>query len=157
MTTTTPGAIRDIIIARIAGLTPPLHSRDRFVAHREEVAIRDWAAKSPAAALRRFTVETAGDTSDPTVTAVTIEQVSESFDIVIAYPSTARFADRLGLNDVIASDLRHVTYHAGTAGFSITPTSNATIVSGAFRREVDFPGVVFGVIPLTVTYWRSAP
>lgn len=156
MSTTTPGAIRDIIIARIAGTPPTLPPSPRFVAHREELALRDWASANPAACMRRFTVEMLGDTTDPVVSSTLLERVGETFEIVIAYPASARFANRLGLFDVIAGDCRLVTYYAGTNGFSVTPTADAVIVSESWRRE-ERPGVVFGVVPLAVSYQRANP
>lgn len=156
MATTTPGAIRDVIIARIAGLTPPAPLTPRYVAHRADNAIdlRTWAVAQPAAGLRRFDVETMGDTSDAEVTTGISEQVRETFEIAVAYQANNRFTDGRGLDDVIARDLAYLTKHAGTLGFSATPTSNATIVSGTHRRE-RIGGVVLGVIPLSIVYWRD--
>ncbi|MBK7823417.1 MAG: hypothetical protein IPJ61_20740 [Tessaracoccus sp.] len=157
MATTTPAEIRTVIIARIAALTPPTHGANLYTAHRDDrLDLRAWAAANPLGCLRRFDVETRGDTSSPEVTMVTLEQVRETFDIVIAYPESNRFSGRRGLDDVIASDLRHIDYYAGTTGFSITPTSNATIISTQYSREQD-GAVWFGVIPLEVVYWRASP
>lgn len=157
MATTTPAAIRDVIIARIEGLTPPTFGANLYIPHREDrLDLRAWAAANPSACLRRFAVETRGDTAEVEVTMVTQEQVRETFEIVIAYPDSNRFGSRQGLHDAIASDLRHIDYYAGTTGFSVTPTSNATIISKQYSRERD-GAVFFGVIPLEVVYWRAAP
>lgn len=157
MATTTPAAIRDVIVARIEALTPPMHGANAYRPHRQNrVRLRTWAAANPAACLRVFAVEPRGDTAPFEVTMATQEQVRESFDIVIAYPSDHRFGTLEGVDDVIASDLRHLDYYAGTTGFSVTPTSNATIISKQYAREED-GAVWFGVIPLEVVYWRAAP
>lgn len=157
MATTTPAAIRDVITARIEGLTPPTFGANLYRPHRHDrMDLRAWAAANPAACLRVFAVETRGDTAEVEVTMVTQEQVRETFEIVIAYPESNRFGTLQGLHDVIASDLRHLDYYAGTTGFSVTPTSNATIISKQYSREQD-GAVFFGVIPLEVVYWRAAP
>jgi len=114
MSVATPGAIRDAIIARVASLVPPMHSSVRYVAHREEIDFRRWADANPGAALRRYTVETIGDTTDPVVSSTLLERVTESMELVVAYPNDARHRNRLGLHDAISSDLRYLTYHAGT-------------------------------------------
>lgn len=158
MATTTPGAIRDVIIARIEALTPPTYSQNQYVPHRDDkLSLRRWALANPAASLRRFNVETPGETSPMEVTTATLEQVREEFEIVIAYANTNRFNGRQGLIDAISTDLRFIDYYAGTTGFSVTPTSNATIISKQYRREGDDADPVwFGVIPLEVVYWRAA-
>lgn len=126
-----------------------------FTPHREEIDLRTWAQAHPQACFRRFAVEQVGDTSDPDVSSVALERVTETFEIVIAYPTSGRQRDRLGLHRQIASDLRYVTYYAGTNGFSVAPIG-ATIISDQWRRE-EGVGVVFGVIPLRVSYYRSPP
>ena len=73
----------------------------------------------------------------------------------VAPRQAGRQRDRLGLHRQIASDLRYVTYYAGTNGFSVAPIG-ATIISDQWRRE-EGVGVVFGVIPLRVSYYRSPP
>lgn len=161
MAFTTPGAIRDALIARVAALAPALESRTRFTVWREDGDFRQWAVGAAAACLRRFTVEVAGDTSPPEVSSTVFERVRETMAIVVAYPDTLRQGSRKGLDDLIASDLERITYYAGTNGCAITPLIadvGLVVVSGTHRRERDATsGVVFGVIPIDVSYLRSAP
>lgn len=157
---TTAGAIRDALIARIAAIAPTIDPRQRFEPWREEESIRTWAERTSAGCLRRFTVEAPGDTTAPTVSSTLYERVRETMAIVICYPDTLRRANRHKLEDLIAADLQLINYHAGTAGCSITPIitgAAVAVVSGTWRREVEYPGVVFGVIPLDVSYVRLNP
>lgn len=158
--TTTAGAIRDALIARIAALTPTIDPRARFEAWREDDDIRAWAERAPAGCLRRFTVEAPGDTAAPIVSSTRYERVRETMAIVVCYPATLRRGSRHKLDDLIAADLTLVNYHAGTAGCSITAIitgAAVAVVSGTWRRESEIPGVVFGVIPLDVSYVRLNP
>lgn len=161
MAFTTPGAIRDALIARVAALAPAIEPRTRFTPWREDDDFRRWALGAAAACTRRFAVETSGDTSAPSVSSTVYERVGESMAIVVAYHDSLRQRSRKGLDDLIADDLERITYYAGTNGCAITPLIadvGLVVVSGTHRRERDpTSGVVFGVIPIDVTYLRSAP
>lgn len=157
---TTAGAIRDALIARIAAIVPTIDPRQRFEVWREDESIRTWAERSAGACLRRFTVEAPGDTTAPVVSSTLYERVRETMTIVVCYPDTLKRGSRHKLEDLIAADLQLINYYAGTAGCSITPIitgAAVTVVSGTWRREVEYPGVVFGVIPLDVSYVRLNP
>lgn len=151
--------IRAEIIARIEAIDPSTHGGSRFVPYTPDAALSDdlrtWAEANPGACLRRFDVEAAGDTDEVAVSWVTAEQVTESATIVVAYPNDNRFGGRGPLLELIAADLAEIDHYAGTRGFSVDPFT-ATIVASDTARE-DGASVLFGVIPLRVTYWRSAP
>ena len=105
---TTPGAIRDAFIARIAALSPSIESRTRYVSWREDGDFRTWAIGAAASCLRRFAVEVAGDTAPPSVSSTLYERVSETMTIVIAYPDTLRQGGRKGLDDIIVRQRRAI-------------------------------------------------
>jgi len=160
MATVTMAAIRDALIARVAAQVPAIGARDRFVVWREDDDFRAWAAANAAACLRRFTVVTVGETTEPSVSSTLYERVNETLEIVVAYQDTQRQTNRRGLDDLIASDMHLLTYRAGTSGCSIDPLIQGgalTVMSRANRRERAYEGVVFGVIPLEVSYVRSRP
>lgn len=158
MTTTTPGAIRDVIIARIAGLTPPAPLTPLFVAHREEMEIVEWGKANSSAALRRFTVDTLLDSDNPETTDAIDERVpDESMDIVMLYGANNRFGERKSLADVIAADKAHIRHHAGMEGFATyATTAPAATVLSRGRDVVERVGPIWIVtIPLRVSYWRA--
>lgn len=157
MATTTPGAIRDAIIARIAGLTPAAPATPAFIAHRDEqVGLIEWSGKNPTACLRRFDVERAGGPRGVEIATGTEEHVRFDLRIVVAYPATQRFVNGRGLADVMDADLALILRYAGTLGFSVTPTSNATIVDDGWDFDRSVPGVVFAIAPLNdIAFWRS--
>jgi hypothetical protein len=159
----TMAAIRTEIIARIEAIAPSAMADVAFLPYVDDSAISDdlrtWAQANPGACLRRFDVEALGDTDEVAVSWVTAERVTESAEIVVAYPRDNRFGDLAALFDAIATDLAAIDEYAGTRGFSVDPiaaANSAAIVTEAPTREAG-EGVFFGVIPLRVTYWRFPP
>jgi hypothetical protein len=154
--------IRPLIIARVEAATPTVEAavglppvgRRRFAGPQD---FRSWAAANPTACLRRFDVETPGDTDEVAVSSVTHEQVTESASIVVSYPRDNRYGGRNGLLDTIAADMTVLDDAAGTRGFSVNPIAATIIASDHEREEPDDAAVTFAVIPLRITYWRTPP
>ncbi len=156
MAPTTAAAIRNVILARITRLVPRVERDVRFTLHEEQDDIFKWATRSKAACLRRVSVIT-GDNSPPAaVSDNQKKKVEETFLVVVAYPSGHRFRSRLGLHDVIKSDMDYLDDRVGTDGFAAyaTEAPAATVISEPHYRQ-DGDGVVFGVLPLRVSYWRD--
>lgn len=160
MSTTTPAAIRTAIAAIISGLTPTAHAGVRFVEHREESPIRDWAAANPGGCLRRFSCRWAGPLVPPTVTNTTEEWVERPLDVVITYPTDFRHGGRqlAGLDDAIAEDCRLIAHNVGTNGAAnlATQLGAATVtITSEEDPGLDLGPVTLGVVRLAVRYYRS--
>lgn len=161
MTTTTPGAIRDVIIARIAGLSPSSPTSPRYIAHRDEQSnLITWASKNPTACLRRFDVERVGGPRGVVVTPGANSEAVSGLEmrIVVSYPASQRFVNGRGLDDVVDADMTLIlgSSGAGTIGFSVLPTSNATIVDDGWDFDRSVPGVVLAISPLRIeNFWRA--
>ena len=153
--------IRPLIIARVEAATPTVEAAVGFRPWVDDAAgpqdFRSWAAANPTACLRRFDVETPGDTDEVAVSSVTHEQVTESASIVVSYPRDNRYGGRNGLLDTIAADMTVLDDAAGTRGFSVRPIAATIIASDHEREEPDDAAVTFAVIPLRITYWRTPP
>lgn len=162
MTTTTPGAIRDAIITRIAGLTPPAPVTPRFVSHRADTGasdtgdLRKWCATNPTGALRRFDCRVTR-VDEPLVTPVNSErQILCALEVVIGYAVNNRFTDARGLETRLEVDREFVNRRIGTeskSGFGFE--ANATIVTTSVEFET-VGGLLFAVINLEATFWRGA-
>lgn len=124
-----------------------------FVPHRsDKLTLREWAPANVAACLRRIEILSLGTTTVPEESMPDAELVRASHEVVVSYPrATNRFGGRAGLEATIAADLRAIDYYIGTTGDNPEGT---TIISGPHRRERS-AGVIFGVLPLTVVYWRA--
>ncbi len=160
MSVTTAAAIRDDIAARVAALVGLQHVRQRFVEHREERPIREWAIKSPGAALRRFSVRWLGEVRGPTVTNTDVELVDQDLEVVVMYPSDGRHGTQVmvDLDTVIGQDLRRINHAVGTNGFAALAATipAATVVSLPGPETIEDLGPVrAGVVRLNATYYRD--
>lgn len=163
MAITTPGAIRDVLVALIAAATPDAYA-ERFRAFDEDALKADdfatWAEANPAAALRRFTVTFDHDVSIPDVCdAVTGERVRQTFRVEMAWPNKSnRYGSRNGMADTIAMDMRKIRGTVGYAGFPLTYAQHGslcTVLSETPDLIQRGRAVTIGTIALTVEYWRT--
>lgn len=157
--TTTPTAVRDAIVAVIAGLTPTTAAGDRFIAHREETPVRDFAAANPGACFRRCSVRWVGPVTPPTVTNTDVELVERSLDVDVAYPASWRGGgDQLAtLDDVIAEDLRVIANAVGTNGranLTALPAGSVTVITSA-EEPIGLGPIWIGRVSLIARYYRS--
>lgn len=154
ITTTTIGAVRAALYAQIAALTPTTLSASPYVAHRDDAGpLRQWATANAPAAFRRFEISSLGNRAPASVSLPLAELARETLEIVIAYTVSNRAGGMRALHDVVAADLRQIDYHLGTT--RATAVEGATVTSRGYSRTVA-PGVVYGVIPVDVDYWRAA-
>lgn len=161
MATTTPGAIRDVLIALVAAATPDRYA-ERFRAHVEDATHADdfaaWAEANAAACLRRFSIMFRHDVTIPDVCdGVTGERVRQTFDFQIAWPVANRYYDLKGLADTIAMDMRKVRGTIGYAGFPLTYAAHGslcTVLSESPDLVQRGKAVTIGSLELTVEYWR---
>ena len=162
MATTTPGAIRDVLIALVAAATPDAYA-ERFIAHREDATTGDdfraWAEANPAGCLRRFSIMFDHDVTIPDVCdGVTGERVRQTFRFEIAWPLRSnRYSNAKGLADTIAMDLRKARGTIGYAGFPLTYAQHGslcTVLSESSDVVERGKSVAIGSFELTVEYWR---
>ena len=161
MATTTPGAIRDVLIALIAAATPDAYA-ERFRAYDEDETKADsfvaWAEANPASALRRFSIMFEHDVTIPDVCdGVTGERVRQTFRFEIAWPNTNRNGSRKGMADTIAMDMRKARGTIGYAGFPLTYAQHGslcTVLSETPDSVQRLGAVTIGSFDLTVEYWR---
>lgn len=160
MATTTPGAIRTVLASLVTAALPDLATDVRFLAHREDSGktLRDWADDNVAACLRRFSIRFRHDVTIPDVCDGVQERVRQTFDLVVAYPTTSnRYTNALGLDDVIAADLRKLRGTVGYAGFPLTYAAHASLCTVLSESSdlVDIgPVTTFASLELTIEYWR---
>lgn len=155
--TTTPGTIRDRMLVLIEAIVPAVHAGQRFRAHREQLSFRAWAEANPAACLRRFTVRSAGATTQARVTSTQYEQVEDDFVIEIAYPNDARHGAKpaLGVDDVVASDAVKVEAAVGVSSADSALKLAASIFRPGDVIRDDAGAVTFLSITYRVEYARS--
>ncbi len=162
MATTTPGTIRDVLIALVAAATPDAHTQDRFRAYDEDASKADdfasWAEQNPTACLRRFSIMFDHAVTIPDVCdGVTGERVRQTFRFEIAWPNTNRNGTRKGMADIIAGDMRKVRGTIGYAGFPLTYAAHGslcTVLSESADLVTRGRAVTIGSLELTVEYWR---
>ena len=149
---TTPGAIRDAMIALVAAIDPATHGHQPFRAHREQMDFREWAEANPSSCLRRFSIMFTGDREAPLVTNGLVEEVSETVDVLVAYPNDSRHGVKPGTSvaDVATSDIRQI-HHALHVANS---PAGATVLRLADSRDISGP-VTFAVIRYRVDYFWS--
>ena len=159
MSTTTPAAIRDLIASRVAAMTPPTFSADRFLEHRYEQPLAEWAAANPGGCLRRFSVTEGEDVEGPDVTDGLTEAVFQDFTIEVAYPTSWRAGAKqlVSLTNMIASDRAFIAKSVGTNGFAnyaaqVPPCSVQTKV----ESRINLGPVQLILLPLRVRYVREA-
>lgn len=154
---TTPGAIRDRMSVLVTGITPTVHAGQKFLAHRHQEPLRDWAEANPTSCLRRFTVRSEGDTSQAAVTDHVVERVEETILVEVAYPTDWRHGGTqlLGLDDVINADAVRIEAAIGVASSDSALKLLATIFRpGDVAREPTGP-VTYLTIRYRVEYARS--
>ena len=163
MATTTPGAIRDVLISLVVAATPDAHTQERFRAYDEDASgaddFRAWADANPTACLRRFSIMFRHDVEIPDVCdAVTGERVRQTFDLEIAWPNKSnRYRDAKGMADVIAADMRKLRGTVGYAGFPLTyPAHGSLCTVLSESRDLVSRGraATIGSLELTIEYWR---
>lgn len=128
MTTTTAAAIRDEMLSMIESIAPSVERGTPFRRYREQAStFREWAEANPAACLRRFSIRYNGTFAAATVSNTLVEETSAEFEIIVAYPTTQRYAGSLGLDDIVASDQLQVHARVGPPGYA-SITSPATVL-----------------------------
>lgn len=159
MATTTASAIRTEVMRLIADITPSVHAHQRFQQHREELPIRPWAEAHPEACLRRVSVRFGGSTEPPAVNDTRVQEVSDTMEIVVAYPVSWRHGGRqqLGLDDVIADDARLIEAAVGPPGYAAVASlvAPATVLWEQSNEREESGPVQFSVLRYRVDYFRS--
>lgn len=151
---TTAGAIRDAMLALVTAITPAKHAGQKFLAHREQSDFRTHSEKNPGGCLRRFSIRNLNDRGAPAVTTGSVEEISETFEVVVAYPIDGRHGGKFltGLDDVISSDINQI-HHALHVANS---PAGATVLRLSDDREMDEQaGIAFAVIRYRVDYYWS--
>lgn len=137
-------------------VTPSIHAGTPFRAHRETQPFRVWAEQHAATCLRRFSIRYLGDFAPATVSNMVVEETSDTFEVVIAYPTSGRFgADIMtSLDDAVFSDQVQVHAAIGPPGYQ-SLEAQATVISeeGWTREEGD--QVTFAVIRYRVDFYRA--
>lgn len=158
MSTTTGAAIRASIETRIAALVPTSFAADRFLAHRHEQPIAEWAEANPAGCLRRFSVRESPDVEPGDVTDGLVEWVWQGFTVTVAYPKSWRAGNKqlVDLDSLVAADRLQIVKTVGTPGFATlaTTTQAATVTHTGETRE-DLGPAVLGIVLLRAGYYRS--
>lgn len=161
MSTTTPDAIITVLTALVVAATPDLHVADRFKAHRFDngITLEEWATSDVADCLRRFSIRSRLDTTVPDVCDGTQERVRQTFDVAVAYPTkTNRYVNAIGLDKIIAADLRKLRGTVGYAGFPLIYADHAnlcTVLSESSDLVVRGDVVTFATLELTIEFWRT--
>jgi hypothetical protein len=153
---TTGAAIRDAMIALVEAITPSTHAGDKFIAHREVQPLRDWAEANPGGCLRRFSIRSTGQPRPAPVSTTLVEETSDTFEIVVAYPTDGRQGEDwlLDLDDAIESDQTSIHKTIGPPGYASLTATATVIHEDPFTREDGSP-VTFGVIRYRVDWYRS--
>jgi hypothetical protein len=163
--TTTPKTIRNTVAGLIEDITPAIHSGQDFKRYRQQKpGFRAWALANPTQCLRRFSVAFLRDVQPPAVNDTLVQEVSDTLEIVVAYPNdgrhnTANAEEMDGLEDVILSDQRLIEADVGPPGYAtfaglVAPACVIKDQPETTEGEPDDP-VWFGVIRYRVDYWRS--
>jgi hypothetical protein len=117
---TTAEAIRDRIIAVIAGLVPKTVAGDIFRAYRNEGGgdFQAWAEGNATGCRRRFQVRQLRDRRAPDISNTDFEERMVTFRILVAYPQTHRDgpAAALDRDDALDSDMMQIEHAIGMCG-----------------------------------------
>jgi hypothetical protein len=144
------------MIALSKAVTPAIHATPRFLAIREEEGsdIRALAESNPSGCTRRYSVRSLQDRTAPTVTNSLVEEVSETFEVVVAYARDARFGTRanLAVVDVAASDQRQIHHVLHVAN---SPAGATVLRLGDEIEDISGAPVVFAVNRYRVDYFWS--
>jgi hypothetical protein len=142
---TTVEELRDHIIALIKALVPTVHSDTGFLPFLDDDGddFVAWALANPAAALRRFQVRDSGDDEWPDITDTQVEYRFVTFEILVAYPQTARFTSDDGAgrdrDDARRRDQLLLEQSVGLNGytnFTGATCPNAAHVNGSTTRPI---------------------
>jgi hypothetical protein len=117
---TTAEAIRDRIIAVIAGLVPKTVAGDIFRAYRNEGGgdFQAWAEGNATGCRRRFQVRQLRDRRAPDISNTDFEERMATFRILVAYPQTHRDGPGAALDrdDALDSDMMQIEHAIGMCG-----------------------------------------
>jgi hypothetical protein len=162
MATATLEAIRDRLYSLVEAIAPTTHSDVKFRRHRAERDgnLMDWAEKTPAACLRRFSARHTGSDEIPLVSNTTTETLRTVAELRVAYPQNHRYgaANALDRDDVIEADWGKINRAVGIYSRSNFTTSSdgsydCTPLGG--EKEVErSAGVDYLVVRLTYEYQR---
>lgn len=129
MATTTEQAVRDILAANIAVITPSRQADVRFREHRYDNGdpLERWAEKN-LECLRVFSILDRVDPFQPETTNTTEEWRQVTYDVLVAYPMTNRYgggtAGARNRLEVMRSDLYQLETAVGLRGFAtLTPAA----------------------------------
>jgi hypothetical protein len=157
---TTVDLIRDRIIALIHALVPTSLVRDRFRVYRDEAEdFIAWAQATKAGALRRFQVVDTFDDAGAATSDTLVEERVATFEILVAYPQTARAGSEAGRDRVrmMREDQQQLENAVGLRGYGNFAGSypNASWTEGTAAREVR-DGVDVLVIRQTMRFYALA-
>ncbi len=158
VSTTTIGEVRNRMIRSLESATPTCFANRRFVAHREDVELTDFAERSPDASTRRFTVR---DTFPGTTTIHTVDlkEIHTVIEVVVAYPKRGAFRTSgtsrpiLELNDIIRADFQLMRETVGVRGFHQLEQDgiNAAVTGEEWSVEQG-TACVYSILRLPVMY-----
>ncbi len=117
---TNAAAIRDRIIAVIAGLAPTTMTSDAFRAFRNERegTFQPWAEENPTACRRVFQVRRVDDSRNPELSNSDHEERMITFRVLVAYAQTNRdgMDGALDRDDAIDDDMLQIEHAIGMCG-----------------------------------------
>jgi len=153
---TTAGAIRDVMLAAVEAKTPTVESGTPFLAFREQVDFREWAAQHPDACLRRVSIRNLGSQEPAAVTNTLTEETSDTFEVIVAYPSNHRFGGkaRTSLDDAIEADQIAIHATIGPPGYASLAAAATVLHQESWSRETA-GSATLAVITYRVDYYRS--
>jgi len=153
---TTAGAIRSVMLTAVEALTPTSHSGDPFRAWRERMPLMDWAPEHADQCLRRVSIRNEGSQEPAAITDTLTEETSDTFEIVVAYPTNHRFGEKAltSLDDVIEEDTTKIHATIGPPGYASLAAAATVLHQTPWSRE-ERDGVTFAVITYRVDYYRS--
>lgn len=167
MATTTSKAIRDRIIAVVAGLTPSVHPELPFVTYRDASGadFRRWARAHPGVCTRRVQTRAVSVAQPPDVTNTDVEARLVTFDVIVAYARRWRAGQSFDRDDTMEADqiqIEHAIGRNGYANFSLanpnaswmSPDARGSQTGTTFER--DDSKVDFLVIRQTMRFYRAA-
>lgn len=167
MSTTTSKAIRDRIIAVVAGLTPTLHVERPFVTYRDESGadFRRWARAHPNACTRKFQARTVSVARPPDATNTDVVAELATFDVIVAYAKRWRAGQAFDRDDTMEADKGLIERAIGCEGYEnftlanpnaswLGPDAPGSQTETTFERD-DSSVVDFLVVRLTYRFLRS--
>ncbi len=159
--TTTYSAIRLWAESRLDALVPAVSSDVPFARARGEVDLEAWAAKNPAACLRRYQLLRSVDLGPPPVSDLESQQVTVPLLLLVAYPgSWQRYGvdgSVVDLHDAVDSDRRLILGRDGVAveAYADYPAGLHAIVCLAHSVLELAGGVFLSSFDLRATYYEA--